>query len=116
MWYNAHILQSVSGTFPADCPYGREAESVDTALFQQLNRIYAPLRGRALRLTQALAQKGIGAAWGWYANHSVKVDGEYQAEEFPIPVIRGERAVRDWVQSGPLLARVPALPGSGPGL
>lgn len=83
MWYNAHILQSVSGTFPADCPYGREAESVDTALFQQLNRIYAPLRGRALRLTQALAQKGIGTAWGWYANHSVKVDGEYQTEEFP---------------------------------
>ena len=60
---------------------------MDTALFQQLNRIYVPLRGRAIRLTQALAQEGIRTAWGWYANHSVKVDGEYQAEEFPIPVI-----------------------------
>ena len=59
-------------------------------LFQQLNRIYAPLRGRAVRLTQALARRGLEANWGWYANHSVKVDGEYQTEEFPIPVIEAK--------------------------
>mgnify|MGYP006865369510 FL=1 len=29
---------------------------MDAALFQQLNRIYAPLRGRAVRLTQLLAE------------------------------------------------------------
>ena len=60
---------------------------MDKALFQQLNRVYAPLRGRALRLTDALAQKSIEAKWGWYANHSVRVDGEYQTDEFPIPVV-----------------------------
>ncbi|MDE6259448.1 MAG: DUF3201 domain-containing protein [Oscillospiraceae bacterium] len=60
---------------------------MDKALFQQLNRIYAPLHSRALRLTQALAQRGIKAEWGWYNNHSVRVDGEYQTEEFPIPVV-----------------------------
>ncbi len=63
---------------------------MDAALFQQLNRIYAPLRGRAVRLTQLLAEKGLKAEWGWYANHSVKVDGEYQIEEFPVPVIEVE--------------------------
>lgn len=60
---------------------------MDTALFQQLNRIYAPLHGRARRLTGVLAQRGVEASWGWYANHSVKVDGGYQTEEFPIPVV-----------------------------
>ena len=60
---------------------------MDKALFQQLNQVYAPLHGRAVRLTQALSRNGIEAKWGWYANHSVKVDGEYQTEEFPIPVV-----------------------------
>ena len=60
---------------------------MDKALFQQLNQVYAPLRGRAVRLTQALSRNGMEAKWGWYANHSVKVDGEYQTEEFPIPVV-----------------------------
>lgn len=60
---------------------------MDKVLFQQLNQVYAPLRGRAIRLTQALSQNGMEAKWGWYANHSVKVDGEYQTEEFPIPVV-----------------------------
>ncbi len=60
---------------------------MDKALFQQLNQVYAPLRGRAVCLTQALAQKGIAAKWGWYANHCVRVDGEYQTGEFPIPVV-----------------------------
>lgn len=63
---------------------------MDKALFDQLNQVYAPLRGRAVRLTQALARNGMEAKWGWYANHSIKVDGEYQTEEFPIPVIEAE--------------------------
>lgn len=61
--------------------------SVDTALFQQLNGIYAPLHGRARRLAGSLLQRGVEASWGWYANHSVQVEGEYQTEEFPIPVV-----------------------------
>ena len=60
---------------------------MDKALFQQLNQVYAPLRSKALRLSGVLAKMGIEAKWGWYANHSVKVDGEYQTEEFPIPVV-----------------------------
>ena len=60
---------------------------MDKVLFQQLNQVYAPLRGRAVHLTQALSRNGIDAKWGWYANHSVEVDGEYQTEEFPIPVV-----------------------------
>ena len=60
---------------------------MDKALFQRLNQIYGLLHHRALRLTRALAQGGIEAKWGWYANHSVMVDGEYQTEEFPIPVV-----------------------------
>ena len=46
---------------------------MDKALFQQLNQIYAPLRGRANRLARALAEGGLKA--------------EYQGEEFPIPVM-----------------------------
>ena len=46
---------------------------MDKSLFQQLNSVYAPLRGRAAHLTQALSQNGIDAKWGWYANHSVEV-------------------------------------------
>ena len=60
---------------------------MDKVLFQQLNQVYAPLRGRAVHLTQALSRNGIDAKWGWYANHSVEVDSEYQTEEFPIPVV-----------------------------
>ena len=51
---------------------------MDRALFQRLNQIYAPLRGRANRLARALEESGLKAKWAWYANHSVKVDGEYQ--------------------------------------
>ena len=60
---------------------------MDKTLFDQLNQVYAPLRSRANRLTQVLSQRGMDAKWGWYANHSVEVDGEYQTEEFPIPVV-----------------------------
>ena len=48
---------------------------MDKTLFDQLNQVYAPLRGRAIRLTQALSQRGMDAKWGWYANHSVEVCG-----------------------------------------
>ena len=60
---------------------------MDKALFQQLNQVYAPLRDRARRLTQALAQQGVEAKWGWYSDHSVLIGGEYQTECFPIPVV-----------------------------
>ena len=60
---------------------------MDTALFQQLDQIYAPLHDRARRLTQALARNGLEAKWGWYSDHSVLIDGTYQTERFPIPVV-----------------------------
>ena len=64
---------------------------MDKSLFQQLNRVYAPLRDRAAHLTQALSRNGIDAKWGWYANHSVEVDGEYQTEEQKLDVFFGKR-------------------------
>lgn len=60
---------------------------MDQALFEQLNRVYAPLSRRARELKSALEKAGIPAAWEWYAFHSVKVEGEYVTEEFPIPVV-----------------------------
>lgn len=60
---------------------------MEQTLFDRLNEIYAPLSRRAAELTQALNRRGIAAKWGWYHNHSVKVDGAYQTEEFPIPVV-----------------------------
>ncbi len=60
---------------------------MDKALFQQLNLVYAPLRGRAAGLTKALIQSGFNARWGWYSDHSVLIDGEYRSEDFPIPVV-----------------------------
>lgn len=60
---------------------------MDKALFRQLNAVYAPLWDRAVRLTGALNQAGFEVTWGWYAGHSVLIDGGWQTEAFPIPVV-----------------------------
>jgi len=60
---------------------------VDKVLFEQLNGVYAPLRQRAQAFTARLNSAGHHAAWGWYADHTGKIDGEYCTEHFPIPVI-----------------------------
>lgn len=60
---------------------------MEKKLLEQLNEIYAPLSHKARELRKALEAEGIHASWGWYAFHSVKVEGEYQTEEFPIPVV-----------------------------
>lgn len=60
---------------------------MEKALFEQLNAVYAPLRARASELTGLLVQAGFDARWGWYGDHSVRIEGEYRTQEFPIPVV-----------------------------
>ena len=60
---------------------------VDKALFLQLNGIYTPLSRRASRLCQDLADAGYAARWDWYGLHAALIDGGYQTEQFPIPVV-----------------------------
>lgn len=60
---------------------------MDRAQFDQLNEIYTPLAGRAEALTRRLKAAGYSVCMGWYANHSVKLEGKYETEVFPIPVV-----------------------------
>ena len=60
---------------------------MDAALLKQLNGIFGPPARRAAALASALKQKGVPASRGWYANHSVRVDGRWQTEEFAIPLV-----------------------------
>ena len=59
---------------------------MDAALFQQLNRIYAPLRGRAVRLTRLLAEfqlsREAALAFDW---GQLPQDAEvYGVEQYPM--------------------------------
>ena len=54
---------------------------------EELNRIYAPLREKAVRIINTLEKLGADVEWGWYAGHSVDRKGELLFEAFPIPVI-----------------------------
>lgn len=60
---------------------------MEKKLLEQLNGLYAPLSRKARELKKALESEGVPATWGWYAFHSVKLEGEYVTEEFPIPVV-----------------------------
>lgn len=63
---------------------------MDKALLDRMNTVYGPLARRARELTRRLGEAGLTAHWGWYAFHSVRVDGTYETEEFPIPVVSVE--------------------------
>ena len=54
---------------------------------EELNRIYAPLKEKTVRIVNTLERLGAEVEWGWYAGHSVDRRGELFYEEFPIPVI-----------------------------
>ena len=63
---------------------------MDRARFEYLNEVFGPLAEGAGKLTKTLQEEGGSATWGWYAFHSIKVEGEYATEEFPIPVVTAE--------------------------
>ena len=60
---------------------------MEKTLLEHLNGIFGALSAGAGKLTKTLQEEGLSAFWGWYAFHSVKVEGEYVTEEFPIPVV-----------------------------
>lgn len=53
----------------------------------ELNRVYAPLKEKTIRIVNMLKKLGADTEWGWFAGHSIDRRGELIYEEFPIPVI-----------------------------
>jgi len=60
---------------------------MDLNLVNQLNDIYKPLCDRADCIDRDLRELGYTITKSFYNNHSVKIDGSFVAELFPIPVI-----------------------------
>lgn len=54
---------------------------------EELNRIYAPLKEKTVRIVNTMKKLDAEVEWGWYAGHSIDRKGELVYEEFPIPVI-----------------------------
>lgn len=54
---------------------------------EELNRVYAPLKEKAVRIVNTLKKLDAEVEWAWYSGHSVSRKGELVYEEFPIPVI-----------------------------
>ena len=60
---------------------------MDLNLVNQLNDIYKSICDRADYIDRELQKLGCTITKGFYNNHSVKIDGRFVAELFPIPVI-----------------------------
>jgi hypothetical protein len=60
---------------------------MDLSLVNQLNDIYKPICDRADSLSRELQESGYTMKKGFFNNHSVKIDGSFVTEHFPIPVI-----------------------------
>ena len=60
---------------------------MDKVILEQLNSIYKPLCEKSIEITQGLVKRGYIVSSGFYNNHSVKIDGSFATEYFPIPVI-----------------------------
>lgn len=56
-----------------------------------LNEIYTVINQKKKELTKVFHEKGILSRCGYYNQHSVKIDGEWITEEYPIPVITIEQ-------------------------
>lgn len=52
-----------------------------------INNSYRTLHERAVNLAKLLRKLGYSVEWGYYGQHSAKVEGEYYLEYYPIPVI-----------------------------
>ena len=75
---------------------------MDAALFQQLNRIYAPLRGRAVRLTRLLAEfqlsREAALAFDW---GQLPQDAEvYGVEQYPMEYLKELYRANDLIVMG----------------
>jgi len=56
--------------------------------FQLLNIIYEPVYKYIQSFLKVLTlQEGYECKWGFYNNHSIKKDGVWETEYYPIPVI-----------------------------
>jgi len=64
-----------------------KVQKMDLDLVNQLNSIYKPIWDRADGIGRDLQEQGYTVAKGFYNNHSVKIDGRFVTEFFPIPVI-----------------------------
>ena len=60
---------------------------MDLNLVNQLNCIYKPIWDRAEIISRDLQEQGYTITRGFFNNHSVKIDGSFITEFFPIPVI-----------------------------
>ena len=60
---------------------------MDMNLLNQLNSIYKPIWEKSIELNRAFQSQGYTSSCGFYNNHSIKVDGSFVTEYFPIPVI-----------------------------
>jgi len=60
---------------------------MDLNLVNQLNDIYKPIWDRATDIGRDLQELGYSITKGFYNNHSVRIDGSFVTEFFPIPVI-----------------------------
>ncbi|MCH5278762.1 MAG: hypothetical protein J1E60_03135 [Christensenellaceae bacterium] len=58
-----------------------------TKNMELINNSYRTLHERAVNLAKLLDKLGYSVEWGYYGQHSAKVDGEYYLEYYPIPVI-----------------------------
>lgn len=58
--------------------------------WESLNGVYEPLYRQVKALRARLVKEGFSVTWGWHAFHSVRRDGEYKLEYFPIPVLTVE--------------------------
>jgi hypothetical protein len=61
--------------------------SEEKHLFDELNEIYSALNRKAEDIRAELRNAGIATTSGFFNNHFIKINGEYQAEAYPIPVI-----------------------------
>jgi len=65
---------------------------MDINLVNQLNSIYKPIWDKANVIGRDLQGSGYTAKMGFFNNHSVKIDGCFVTEYYPIPVIFVEGA------------------------
>ena len=60
---------------------------MDITLVNQLNDIYKPIWDKANEIGRELQESGYTISKGFFNNHSVKINGSFVTEYFPIPVI-----------------------------
>lgn len=58
------------------------------SIFQLLNTVYEPIYKYIQSFFKVLTlQEGYDCKWGFYNNHSIKKNGVWETEHYPIPVI-----------------------------